>query len=350
MSKFYVSGNKRLTASTILLTLRKDKSTKPFIFQPGQYASLSFNKNGRSTPTRCFSIVNSPTDQNLIQCSIRTKGKFTNAIANITEGEEVNVRGSFGGFTFDEERDKDTVMLAGGIGVAPFMSMIQYATARKLPNKMTLIYCCNNQDDIPFLSQLIDLEKQNHNFKIVFVISNGSTDKLKGQSVNNGRITSEVIDKIVKGLYAKRTFFICGPAPFMNAMTSILLEQGVDNSRIMTEAFSQGSNRQTGKIRSWPINIYALGVIGLVLGSASIMLNDLLSFLPSTPTTPNTTSCTSTPSATTNTRQGELDEIDEDSPNTTTSTNTSCTPSTTNPTPTPVPAPACTTTQSGKCI
>jgi len=66
MHKFYVSGNQPLTPTTLLLTLKKDPSTKPFSFQPGQYASLSFKKRGRPTPTRCFSIVNSPTDQSVL--------------------------------------------------------------------------------------------------------------------------------------------------------------------------------------------------------------------------------------------------------------------------------------------
>lgn len=291
--------------------------------------------------------MNSPTDQNLIQCSIRTKGKFTNAIADITKGEEVNVRGSFGGFVFDEERDKDTVLIAGGIGVAPFMGMIQFATARKLHNKMTLIYSCSSQDDIPFFEQLTVLEKRNSNFKIVFVISRGPTDKLKAKNVEVGRVTTEMIDHIIKGVYDEKTFFICGPTLFMHAMTKILQEQGVDDNRIMTEAFSQGPNRQTGKIRSWPSNVYVLGAAGVALGSLVVMASDIIATLPSSTASvsPVSTSClTTSPTIVNNTRQDELDEMDENStsPVATKTTLPNCAPSNVGAT-----TPKCTTTQSG---
>lgn len=366
MYKFHVDSNQQLTPTTLLLTLKRQPSTKPFSFQPGQYTAISFKRNGRPTSARCFSIVNSPTDRDIIQCSIRTKGKFTSAVAGLEKGDEVKVRGSFGAFVFDPARDLDAVLIAGGIGIAPFMSMIQYATATNLSNSITLIYSCSDQNDVPFFKQLRQLEKQNPNLKIVYVISRGPIDKFSGQDVKTGRVTPEIIKQAVNGIYNKKSFFICGPSLFMNAMTRTMRDKDVPDNMIMTEAFSQKNNRQTGKLRSWPNNIYVLGAVGVALTSLVIMIKDLLETLPASNFSASSSLVDST--YPTNSRQTELDNLVNGLPsvantapatdaaiksgqqsNTGTSvTNPTTTTTSAAPTPTPAPkpAPVCTTSQS----
>ncbi len=307
MYKYYVDSNQQLTPTTLLLTLKRYPSARIFSFQPGQYAAISFTHNGRPTPARCFSIASSPTDQSILQFSIRLKGRFTKALLDLKEGDKVNVRGPFGAFVLDADRDNNVVMIAGGIGIAPFMSMIQYAATIELSNKMKLIYSFSNQDDAPFVDQIIDFDKNNPNFKASFAVGNGPVDKFNGYEVSNGRITTEVINKIVENNYTNKSFFICGPPPFMNAMSKILFDKGVPHDNVMTEAFSQGPHHQTGKLRSWPNNIYMLGAVGVAIASLVIMVKDLLETLP--------TSGFSTPSSlvdnsnSTNSRQSELDKL-----------------------------------------
>jgi len=143
----------------------------------------------------------------------------------------------------------------------------------------------------------------------------------------------------------------------MRAMNKLLHAQGVDGHRVMTEAFSQGPNHQTGKIRSWPFNIYFLGAASLAIGSFVVMVADLLKTLPAT-----SASATNnvTASSLTNSRQADLDSLVNSLPETantapssaaavaTASQPTTTTVSTsTAPKPTPVAAPRCTTTASG---
>jgi len=389
MYRFYVTGNEQLTATTLLLTLKKAPEQKPFSFQSGQYATISFKVNGRPTPSRNFSIVNSSTDQGILQFSIRVNGRFTTALNKLQIGEEVKVRGPFGTFVFDKERDKDTVFIAGGIGIAPFMSMIRYATITKLPNKISLLYGCKTQDDIPFINQIKQFEQQNPNFKSLFSISSRTSDKLIGLNVNNGSVTPEIIDQVVNNSYEGKTFLICGHPHFMDAMAKNLINRGVPADYIMTEAFSQGTKHQKGKIFSWPLNVYTLGAVGLAATSFMVMVSDLVKTLPAA--TSLDLSNTADPLSTGNSRQSDLDELVNGLPavnsknpasdavvnnakqstasNTTpaqsTNTGTSTTPIVVTPTPTPTPAPTqtptptpaptpapkpvpvCTTTQSG---
>jgi ferredoxin-NADP reductase len=281
MYSFRVEKNEPLTESTILLTLRKDPNEqKLFSFQPGQYAAISFKRRRRPTPARCFSIVSSPTDQAILQFSMRTRGHFTSAVKNLMPNDEVKVRGPFGGFVYDTARDNNAVFLAGGIGITPFISMARFASQTQLANRITLLYSCQNQDDIPFLDELRLLKKLNPNFNVTFVIAEGQVDKISDQDVKTGRITPEVIDRAANGNTSGISFFICGPPPFMKGLTSILLAKNVSGDNIFTEAFGQGRNRQTGKIQSWPLNIYAIGAASVVLGSFVVMAADLLKSLP----------------------------------------------------------------------
>jgi len=307
MYKYRVARNERITPSTILLTLHKDAQSRPFAFAPGQYAAISFVQRGRPTPARCFSIVSSPTDPDILQFSTRTKGRFTNALAGVPVGGEVIVRGAFGGFVFDSSRPSDTVLLAGGIGITPFMSMIQFASATQMKNKITLVFSCQTQDDIPFYNQITSLQSKNPNFNAVFVIGTGPTDKLSNQHVETGRISTELLDKLTASKYADKSFFICGPPPFMKAAVNMLRGRHTPGNNIITEAFSQGPNRQTGAIASWPLNVYSLGAVGLALGAAAIAVSDLLKALPPKALIESTNIAPIL--ASTNTRQQDLDAL-----------------------------------------
>lgn len=307
MYRFYVTENRKLTATTLLLTIKKEESEKPFSFQPGQYATISFKVNGRPTPARNFSIVNSPTEQGILQFSIRVKGRFTNALTNLAVGDEVKVRGPFGAFVFDSNRTGETIMLAGGIGIAPFMSMIRFASMTQLDNKLKLIYNNRNQIDVPFADEIKDYANSNLNFRPTFMVGDGSSDKFAGFDVKSGRITPDVMDQVVEKKYDKKVFFICGPPNFMNSMTEILRNKGVADVNIMTEAFSQGSKRQTGQIFSWPTNVYALGAVGLAVTIFAVMVGDLIKTLPAASSLGS--SNVANPLGNANSRQTDLDEL-----------------------------------------
>lgn len=343
MHEYHVLRNQKITPSTILLTLEKASASKPFSFRPGQYAAISFKRNGRPTPTRCFSIVNSPTDGEFLQCSIRTKGRFTNAVRDLSEGDEVTVRGSFGGFTFEPRRDKEAVFIAGGIGIAPFMSMIQYVMDNKLTNKITLIYSNSDQEDVPFLEQLAGFKKRMPNLQLLLKISRGPVDKLSSFEVETGRISGDTLDYVTSSKYTGKSFFICGPPAFMLANADILSEKGVPETRIFMESFIQGAKHKASKKMGMPFWLYVASASGLAMTSFAIAVSDILNMQPQIKTV--IPANTVVPTCQTNTRQDDLEDDDSSTqtvvqcPITTT---TSTTPSTS-----PAPTPVCTTTQSG---
>lgn len=280
MHKYIVDSADQITPSTLLLNLKQQDNERLFTFQPGQYAAISFYRHHRPTPARCFSIVSSPTDQRTLQFSMRTRGRFTKSAAALKPGDVVKVRGPYGGFVLDLTRYDEAVFLAGGIGITPFMSMSSYASIIQSPLKVTLIYSCQTQDDIPFYAKLNELSKQNANFRVIYVVGHGPIDKLSGVEAVAGQLTPELIDRLVAKRYNEKSFYICGPPPYMQAMSKTLRTKGVAKSDIITEAFAQGAYSQTGKIVSWPYNIYVFGAASVILGSLAVTIADIIRTLP----------------------------------------------------------------------
>lgn len=389
MHKYYVESTEMITRSTLLLNLKRDHDeARIFSFQPGQYAAINTRGN-RPSASRCFSIVSSPTDQDVLQFSMRVRGRFTTGLTKLKPGDEIDVRGPFGGFVIDTARDTSAVFLAGGIGITPFMSMMEYAARVALSNPITLVYSVANQDDVPFLDRLADLQRRNNRLRVVIVVAKGDYDKLSQFNVRTGYVNEELLDEVTKQHYFDTSFFLCGPPPFMNAALGILKKRGTPQDRMITEAFSQGSHRQSGKTISWPSNMYVLGALGFGLATLVVTIADIMKTLPKTPFANSDT--LEQPLTSQSNRESDLDSLiaghgvntdnkvspaakkaldaaakkssstsqaaqtAPSSSSTSTSSSTSSSLSSSTPTatpkpvpkPTPAPAPVCTTSQSG---
>ncbi len=279
MFRYKVISSKLLTRSVRLVSLRLPDDETPLLFQPGQYAAISLHDKARPTTNRCFSITSSSNDKRAIQFSIRIGGKFTSALERLKPGDEVDVRGPFGGFVFTPKTHDDLVMFAGGIGVAPFISMVRYACELKLENKLHLIYSVRDQRDIPFIDEVTKLEKSNSNLTVTYFVGGGDVDKIPSNRIIMGRVDQKGLKKAGVDM-TKQTFMICGPPPYMNAVHKLLEVNGAPQDKILSEAFSQSNKKQTGKLRDWPFNMYAITGLSMLAIGFFVVANDLYTTLP----------------------------------------------------------------------
>ncbi len=248
------------------------------LYQPGQYAAIGLRDRARPTVMRCFSVTTSPTNQQVLQFSMRIKGKFTSALERLKPGDKVVVRGPFGGFVFVPMIHQDVVLMAGGIGVAPFISMLRYAQDLNLPNKMHLIYSCRDQSEMAFKDELQSIARKNPNIRVTFIMGDGNVTGLSNQALS-GYADAQNLSTLNLN-YLSQTFFVCGPPPYMNAVIALLHKNGASEGQVLSEAFSQSSKRQTGKLRSWPFNMYALTGAALLVSGFFITVGDLYKTLP----------------------------------------------------------------------
>lgn len=284
MYRYEVLSNESLSPTTLLLTLEpSEDNPHPIGYYPGQYAAISFHTGHRISPARCFSLTSSPHDTSKIQFSIRIGGRFTHKLQSIQPGEIVEVRGPYGGFVIDKDRHKELIFAAGGIGIAPFISMLRQAAAANDQRPITLLYGIQTQDDIPFYDEIKNLKKQLNNLIVIFAVGHGETDKLVDQNFVTGFINETLLDQSINGHAAEKTLFICGPPPFMNALIVASKNLGIQKEQLVTEAFKQGNHRQTGKVVSWPRNMYVLSTVSFSLGAIALLVNDTIKDLPKTP-------------------------------------------------------------------
>ena len=245
--KYYIKRIEQPFSGQLILEVGNLNGSPVFNFRPGQYAMISYrNSQGRMEDKHAFSIASSPTNKNSIIFGIKIQGLFTQGLLQLKEGEELTIFGPYGNFVYDAKKYPDLVMLSGGIGITPFFSALNYATDLKLPNKLTLIYSTRTLESTTFFNEIKSLQKRNSNIYALF-----SFTEETGQSEDKYILCQRIIDaQIIKnfvGEVSGKTFFICGPSPFMKAMVAHLLSLGVSEKQIKMEEFSMIPDKLLGQ-------------------------------------------------------------------------------------------------------
>jgi len=211
-------------------------SSIPFEFYPGQFLVLSFEifdpaKGRMRRKNRAFSISSSPTEKSYVEITVKKTGLVSTYMhESIKEGDLLLIKNRSGEFYFREGLADEVVLIAGGTGIAPLMSMIRYITERKLPVKMTLLFSNKTPADIVFYKELRDMESHNPLLRCVFTITRPEGYSWQGPT---GRISQELIERCVPNRQA--LFYICGPTPMIQSCVLLLKAVGVDPSRIRLE-------------------------------------------------------------------------------------------------------------------
>ena len=228
---------------------------------------------------RCFSIVSSPHDQALM-FAIRIQGLFTEALSHLEVGDKISVMGPFGDFTIRAATGRGNLLFAGGIGITPFISMIRDASKTQSPAPLTLLYSCRSQDNVPFLAELLEQEKINRNFKVYFFITDGPVDKLIGATVFKSKINDEWIKQATGGNYQSYNYYLCGPKGLTVAVKKILENDGVAESLIFSESFSQVSKVRLNDNTSAQSLVYKMMAWSIILTLFAVGVTDLKQAIP----------------------------------------------------------------------
>ncbi len=128
---------------------------KPFEHIPGQCAMLSMPGIGEAL----FSITSSPTNEDYLEFSIKKCGCVTTWLHEMEPGRQVTLRGPYGnGFPVDTElKGKDLLIIAGGIGLAPVRSVINYVRANRANyGTLDIVYGSRSKEDLVDYAEIID--------------------------------------------------------------------------------------------------------------------------------------------------------------------------------------------------
>lgn len=190
----------------------------PLKFSPGQFTFVQFPKI--SNESHPFSIV-SDQKNNSLSFAIKNFGDFTNKLNTLKVGDLAKIEGPYGGFNYLSKKPRQ-IWIAGGIGMAPFMSSLNSLNQHS-EYDVILYYIVSDKNKAVFAS---DLPKNRQNLKIYLHESNRS-----------GKITA---DQVIKNApdYKQRDILLCGPKSLMVDLKDQFKRLGVPDSQIDYEDFS----------------------------------------------------------------------------------------------------------------
>jgi ferredoxin-NADP reductase len=211
----------------------------PFNYLPGQFLSLTVRPNGKDGQPvrRSYTIASSPTQRDYVEITVKRveQGVVSGYLHDrVKEGDRLEVSTPFGSFTFTGREADSIVLIGGGVGITPLMTVIRYLTDHGWPGDVFLLYVCRTTRDFIFREELEYLQRRYANLHVVATMTRAAGTEWKGPT---GRLTKELIAQSVPNLAARRVH-LCGPPPMIEATQGILAELGVPKEQIKTESFT----------------------------------------------------------------------------------------------------------------
>jgi ferredoxin-NADP reductase len=217
-----------------------------FVFKPGQYIDLTISDSQRGSAnglTHTFSIASSPVGKNLLVITRMRNTVFKQALSVLPIGSAARIEGPMGSFSLHNNTARPAVFLAGGIGIAPFLSMLSYATGERLRHSIFLFYANRYLKDAAFMDSLWKLECANPRFRFIPTLTR-MTNNNGAWRGKTGHIGSEMLVTRVGNL-AGPIYYIAGPPPMVAATRRTLCEVGVDEDDVRTEEFAGYENQDS---------------------------------------------------------------------------------------------------------
>ncbi len=208
--------------------------------KPGQAIRVSLDTE-KGKQARILSLASSP-NQDYLEFAVRTSDSdFKRAFTSLKPGKGVRVELAKG--TMDFKTDVPAVMIAGGIGITPFRSMIQFAQDQKLKTPIKLIYA-NHDQQIAFEKELNAASAAKSNLDVEHVVSHPN----ESWTGTRGRVDESYLKKNVPDFDPTAQYYIVGPPAMVTSVKDTLQKQGIPEQRISIEIFAgSGSERSVAK-------------------------------------------------------------------------------------------------------
>ncbi len=213
-----------------------------FEFTPGQFLTLRVRADGKDV-VRCYSISSPPAARGYLEISIRRQGLVSNALhAMARPGSMLSVRAPAGAFVYPGGDDRPLVLLAGGIGITPLISMLRHALMTEPTRPVTLIYSARELREFAFRDELLTLARRHDDLRLVFAATRGEAPP----DVHRGRIDATLLSATVPELQHAISM-ICGPQAMIDDLTATLHQLGVPPDQVRSERFEAAVAASAGR-------------------------------------------------------------------------------------------------------
>lgn len=201
-------------------------------FMAGQWVDFFVTLEGAEA-VGGYSITSSPAEQTTFSLAVKRDGSdhpVTNWLHEDAQvGDRVEV--ALGGeFYYEPDEANSVVLIAGGIGLTPLMSIVRSVDQLATHTRLTLLYSASTPDELLFRDELEEMAVANPRIRCVFTVTQPAPDTWDG---HRGRIDSDLLRE--ESIDLDSIFFVCGPPAMIRAMIAMLRGLGVSRTRIRYE-------------------------------------------------------------------------------------------------------------------
>ena len=230
----------------------------------GQFVWLKFSGPFLSFQEHPFSISSHPGNQQTLEFTIKEFGDFTDHIGQLPIGSKVYVDGPYGHFTMKQRHAEGVMLIAGGVGIAPIMSILRQLAKECYSAPVVLITCHGALSDLPYKEELVTLSKQ-LNMHTIHMTSL-SEDGAENSNCLQGQLSHQIIADHIPAQASSWLYFVCGPSGMMDTAESALLQLGVPLKQIVSERFRYDTHSVSRRSRNIVYSMFGvLGITGCVL-------------------------------------------------------------------------------------
>ena len=207
-------------------------------FRPGQHVDVRLTAPDGYQAQRSYSIASAPETVGVVDLTVELvdDGEVSPWFFEVAEpGDSFELRGPIGGpFTWTVDEGGPVLLVAGGSGVAPLMSMLRHRRAHADTVPALLLYSSRSLEDVIYRDELDGLAGADEEAQVVHTLTRARPAGWDGFA---RRVDRAMLDELLERLGEPRHAFVCGPTPFVENVAIALVASGVGVGRVRTERF-----------------------------------------------------------------------------------------------------------------
>jgi ferredoxin-NADP reductase len=204
---------------------------------PGQHVDIRLTAEDGYQAQRSYSIASPPEDELLILTVERVDNGEVSPylVDDLRVGDQFELRGSIGGyFVWTAAMGGPLSLIAGGSGVVPLMAMLRHRDRRKIRAPASLLYSSRSLEDVIYRVELDEMARRDPQLRVVNTLTRKQPEGWIG---HRGRIDKALLADTCFPPEQSRKIFVCGSTPFVESVSTSLVQLGHDPLTIKTERF-----------------------------------------------------------------------------------------------------------------
>ena len=207
-------------------------------YQAGQHYDIRLTAPDGYQAERSYSIASEPGQTGIIELTVEKldEGEISSFLHDgVIIGDQLEIRGPIGGyFIWKPEQTRSLLLLAGGSGVVPLMSMIRHRAATGADVFITLLYSVRSPQQVIYADELMERAQQDKDLEVIFAYTRTAPEQWTGYQQ---RLDETILKQVLQKYATPPVAYICGPTAFVENVANILVGLGLPATDVLTERF-----------------------------------------------------------------------------------------------------------------